>query len=140
MSNTEALVREYMECFNSRDWDRYRGMLHPEYSYTGGDGDQVKGGPDVGLGVAQMFANAMSDAKIDVKKIYVAGDTALVEFIGSGTHDGDFQGIAPTGKKVTLPVCDVVDVRDGKIIAEREYMDMMHMMQQLGVVPAAATA
>lgn len=140
MSNTEALAREYMECFNSRNWDRYRELLHAEYSYTGGDGNQMKGGPEVGIGVAQMFANAMSDAKISVTKVYAAGDTALVEFIGSGTHDGDFQGIAPTGRKLTMPVCDVIEFRDGKIYAEREYMDMMHMMQQLGVVPAAATA
>jgi hypothetical protein len=31
-------------------------------------------------------------------------------------------------------------VKDGKIHAEREYMDMMSMMQQLGVAEAAATA
>jgi len=37
-------------------------------------------------------------------------------------------------------VCDVIEVRDGKIYAERGYMDMMHMMQQLGVAPVPATA
>ena len=140
MSNPEALARQYLETFNNRDWDGMRALLHPEYTYTGGDGSQMTGGPDVGVAVAQMFSGAMSDAKITIQKVHVAGDTAAVEFTGSGTHDGDFQGIAPTGRKVTMPVVTIVDVRDGKIIAEREYMDMMHMMQQLGVVPAAATA
>jgi steroid delta-isomerase-like uncharacterized protein len=137
--STEAIVREYMECFNSRSWDRYREMLHPEYSYTGGDGQKMNG-PEAGMAVAQMFAGAMSDAKISVKSVHVAGDTAAVEFIGSGTHDGDFAGIAPSGRKVTMPVCMVVDIRDGKISAEREYMDMMHLMQQIGAVPAPASA
>ena len=45
-------------------------------------------------------------------------------------------GVAPTGRKVTVPICDVIDVRDGKVFAEREYFDM----QQLGVAPAAASA
>ena len=49
-------------------------------------------------------------------------------------------GIAPTGRQITIPVCNVMEVRDGKLYAEREYMDMLHMMQQLGVVPAPATA
>jgi ketosteroid isomerase-like protein len=33
-------------------------------------------------------------------------------------------------------VCDVIEVRDGKVYREREYYDQMTMMQQLGVVPA----
>ena len=39
-----------------------------------------------------------------------------------------------------MPVVMIVDIRDGKIHAEREYMDMMHMMQQIGAVPAPASA
>ena len=140
MSDPATIAREYLESFNSRDWDRMRGCVHADATYTGGDGNRMTGGPDALIAVAQMFAGAMSDAKIAIQKIHVAGDTAAVEFIGSGTHDGDFQGIPPTGRKVTMPVVTVLDMRDGKIIAEREYMDMMHLMQQLGVVPAAATA
>jgi steroid delta-isomerase-like uncharacterized protein len=128
-----------MDCFNSRNWNRMKDLLHPQYSYTGGDG-QRQDGPEAGLAVAQMFAAAMSDAKVSIQKVHTSGDTAVVEFIGSGTHDGDFMGIAPSGRKVTMPVCMVVEVRDGKICAEREYMDMMHMMQQIGAVAAAATA
>ncbi|MBI4571514.1 MAG: ester cyclase, partial [Chloroflexi bacterium] len=48
--------------------------------------------------------------------------------------------IPATGRKVEMPVCTVLDIRDGKITAEREYMDMAHMMQQLGVMPEPATA
>jgi steroid delta-isomerase-like uncharacterized protein len=139
MASTEATAREYLDAFNRRDWDSMRKLFLPEYTYTGGDGE-VQKGPEAGLAVAQMFAAAMSDAKISIQTVHTSGDTAVVEFIGSGTHDGDFQGIAPSGRKVTMPVCMVVEVRDGKIRCEREYMDMMHMMQQIGVTPAAATA
>jgi predicted ester cyclase len=87
-----------------------------------------------------MFATAFPDGKINVQQIHVCGTTALVEFIGTGTHQGDLMGIAPTGKKISIPVCDILDIKDGKIVAEREYMDMAHIMQQLGVMPAPATA
>ncbi len=139
MSDPATIAREYLEAWNRRDWETFRSVLHPEYSYTGGDG-QTQKGPEAGLAIGQMFANAFTDGKIELRKISVAGDIAVVEFIARGTHDGDLMGIAPTGRQMELPVCTVLELRDGKIHTEREYMDMLHMMQQLGVAPAPATA
>lgn len=138
MSDTTTIVREFFDAFNRRDFDRARELMHPEYSYTGGDGRR-QDGPEAGIAVAQMFHTAMSDAKIDIKRIHAAGDVVITEFTGSGTHDGDFMGNAPTGRKVTMPVCNVMEIRDGKIYAEREYMDMLHLTQQLGIAPVPAT-
>ncbi|MDP2674101.1 MAG: ester cyclase [Dehalococcoidia bacterium] len=139
MSDAASIAREYNDAWNRRDWARYRELLHPEYTYTGGDG-QTQKGQDVGLAVGQMFATAFPDGRIDVQSIHAAGNVAIVEFIGRGSHTGDLMGIAPTGRQMTMPVCDILEIRDGKIYAEREYMDMLHMMQQLGVAPAPATA
>jgi steroid delta-isomerase-like uncharacterized protein len=139
MSDVASIAREYSDAWNRRDWARWRELFHPQYTYTGGDG-QVQKGPEAGMAVGQMFATAFPDGKIDVQKITVTGDTAIVEFTGRGTHTGDLMGIAPTGRQISIPVCDILEIRDGKIMAEREYMDMMHVMQQLGVAPAPATA
>jgi predicted ester cyclase len=99
----------------------------------------VQRGPEAGIAVGQMFANAFPDGRIEVRNIHTAGDTAIVEFTGSGTHTGDLMGIAPTRRQISVPVCDVITTRGGKIVSEREYMDTAHMMRQLGVMPAAAT-
>ena len=139
MSDAASIAREYNDTWNRRDWARWRELVHPEYTYTGGDG-QVRKGPEAGLAISQMFANAFPDGKIDIQKITATGDTAIVEFVGRGTHTGDLMGIAPTGRQVSIPVCEVYELRDGKIIAERQYMDMLVMMQQLGVAPVPATA
>jgi steroid delta-isomerase-like uncharacterized protein len=139
MSDAASIAREYSDAWNRRDWARYREIMHPEYTYTGGDG-QAQKGQDVGLAVGQMFATAFPDGRIDVQSIHAAGNVAIVEAIGRGTHKGDLMGIAPTGRQISMPVCDILEIRDGKICAEREYMDMMHLMQQLGVAPAPATA
>ena len=139
MSDPASIAREYLESFNRRDWDRIRDLFAPGYSYTGGDGEKQQG-PEAGLAIVQMWAGAFPDARINIRNIHVAGDVAIVEFQASGTQDGELMGIAATGRKISMPVCTVLDIKDGKIIAEREYMDMAHMMQQLGVMPAAATA
>ena len=140
MSDAASIARNYLDAWNRRDWARYRDVLHPEYTFTGGDG-QTQKGQDAGLAIGQMFATAFPDGKIDVQKITTAGDSfAVAEFVGRGTHTGDLMGIAPTGRQISIPVCEVYELRDGKIHAERQYMDMLVMMQQLGVAPAPATA
>ncbi len=139
MPDAAVIAREYLECFNRRDFDRIRQLFDSGYSYTGGDG-QRQDGPQAGIDVVQMYASAFPDAKLEIRQVHTADDTAVVEFIARGTHQGDLMGIAPTGRKVEMPVCTVLDIRNGKITAEREYMDMAHMMQQLGVAPAPATA
>jgi len=139
MSDAASIAREYLEGWNRRDWARWHELLHPEYTYTGGDG-QVQKGPEAGLAIGQMFATAYPDGKIEVRHIHTVGDVAVTEFVARGTHQGDLMGIAPTGRQITMPVCTIIEVRDGKIYAEREYMDMLTMMQQLGVAPVPATA
>ena len=138
MSDAASIAREYLECFNSRDWTKMRGLLHPDSTYVGGDG-QVAGG-EAGVEIGQAFAEALPDGKLDIKHQHAAGNTVVTEFVGTGTHDGDLMGIPPSGRRVTIPVCNIIEVKDGKIISEREYMDMLHVMQQIGAAPAPATA
>jgi len=139
MGSPADIAREYLEAWNRRDWKAFREVLDDQYTYTGGDG-QLKRGPEAGMAVGQMFANAFPTGRIDLRQLHTAGDTAIVEFTGSGTHTGDLMGIAPTRHQMSMNVCTVLTVRGGKIVSEREYMDMAHMMRQLGVTPAAITA
>ena len=140
MSPTD-IVREYTECWNRRDWERARSLMHPQYTYTGADGQEQRG-PDAGLAVGQMFASAFPDGHIDIRTLRNDGDFVTVEFTGTGTHKGELMGVAPTNKKVSMSVCEVVELRDGKIYRVREYYDTMHVMTQLGVaqMPAAVRA
>jgi steroid delta-isomerase-like uncharacterized protein len=139
MADLTSTARAYHEAWNARDWAKYREFMHPEYSYTGGDGRRMDG-PDAGVAVGQMFATAFPDGRINVKHVHDAGNTVVVEFLGTGTHNGDFAGVPPSGRSVSIPVCDVLEFRDGKIIEEREFIDMMTLMQQVGAVPEGATA
>ena len=140
MANAESVAREAIDAINSNDMTRYRELIHPEYSYTGGDG-QTQRGQDAAIAIVQMYRTAFpDDMTLDVQHVHSAGDTAIVEFIGKGTHRGELAGIAPTGRRMELPVVTVLEIRDGKIHTEREYFDSGYMMQQLGVTPAAATA
>jgi len=140
MANAESIARELVDAVNRDDMAAFKALLHPEYSYRGPDG-QIERGQDAGVAVVQMYRSAFpDDLKMEIKNIYAAGDTAVVEFVGGGTHRGELAGVAPTGRSVAMPVVTILEMRDGKVHTEREYFDSGYMMQQLGVVPAAATA
>jgi steroid delta-isomerase-like uncharacterized protein len=140
MANAESIAREMIDAINRNDMAAYKALLHPEYSYRGPDGD-VQRGPDAGVAIVQIYRTAFpDDMALDLKKIHSAGDTAILEFIGKGTHKGDLAGIAPTGRRIEIPIITVLEMRDGKIHTEREYFDNAHLLQQLGLMPAATTA
>ena len=138
MTNAD-IAREYVECVNRRDFDRIRQLFDSGYSYTGGDGKR-QDGPQAGIDFVQMYLSAFPDAKSEIRQVHTAGDTAVVEFIARGTHQAELMGIPATGRRIEMPICTIIQVRDGKIYAEHEYFDMLHMMQQLGVAPVPATA
>ena len=54
---------------------------------------------------------------------------------GRGTHQGEFQGIAPTGRQVTVPGFVFYRLSSGKITEFRGLFDGLAMMQQLGAIP-----
>lgn len=136
MSKASDIHRELLGAWNRRDFSAYRDLLHPEYTYTGGDGKELKGGPALGEHIGRMYAEAFPDGKLEITKVYAQGDTAIAEFVARGTHGGELMGIAPSGRSLDLPICNVIELRDGKVYREREYMDMMHMMVQIGAVKA----
>lgn len=69
----------------------------------------------------------------------MAGETGVTtEFRGRGTHTGPLVGpmgeIPPTRRQVDIPFCDVVQIKDGKIVSIHLYYDVATMMGQLGLV------
>jgi steroid delta-isomerase-like uncharacterized protein len=133
MANVSDIHRQVVDAWNRRDWNEYRNLLHSDYTYTGPDGQEHQG-PDAGLKVAQMYATAFPDGKLEVKDLIDSGTRAAVELVARGTHKGDLRGIAPTNKSVELRMANIVELREGKIYREREYFDMLSMMVQLGAV------
>jgi predicted ester cyclase len=76
----------------------------------------------------------MSDAHISVDCAVSSGSTVVLECTGTGTHDGAFAGAGPTGKRVKIPVCIVLEFKESKVFAEREYLDVAAMLRQMGLL------
>ena len=88
-------------------------------------------------GVKQLFSSlhaAFSDFHIDVEDMIAEGDKVVARVTGSGTHQGEFVGIAPTRNRVEFSAIDIARFTGGKIVEHWSNSDRLGMMRQLGVM------
>lgn len=136
---SEEIAREYFEAWNRRDFDRIEALVADDAEVVDFDGT-VSHGPSGARSNAEMYATAFPDGRIDIKRIVAAGEFAVAELVGTGTNDGPFGDVPATHREVRLPFCDVLTVRDGKIVRDRGYADTATMLRQLGLMPELAHA
>ncbi len=100
--------------------------------------DVMKGRNAIRTFYSDLFAG-FPDFWLEIPKRYYAGDAIIVEGTFGGTHTGPWLGIAPTGRKVSVPLCAVFTFTDDdRIKAEIAYYDRLTILEQLGVSPASA--
>jgi steroid delta-isomerase-like uncharacterized protein len=139
MPNVAELHRAVYEAINARDLERLREIYHADCVYVTGDGVEQRG-VDAVLAAVTTFTGAFPDLAIEIRRQHAAGDdVSIVEYTFAGTHRGELEGIAATGKAIEVVSCSVVEVRDGRIVVERDYYDTLALMTQLGVADANST-
>ena len=78
---------------------------------------------------------AFPDLQFNVEDMIGEGDEVVTRVTMSGTHKGDFQGLAPTGKKVRVEGINISRISGGKIVESWVRRDQIALMQQLGALP-----
>jgi steroid delta-isomerase-like uncharacterized protein len=93
-------------------------------------------------GFYQAIAAAVPDLHIEVKTEYDVPGCSIREVVISGTHAGDFFGVAPLGNlvRVEMAAFYTFDAESGKLIAERIYYDQAGLLQQMQRQQSAAVA
>jgi steroid delta-isomerase-like uncharacterized protein len=83
-----------------------------------------------------MYLAAFPDVHWTIEEQIAEGDKVVTRFTWHGTHLGDFIGIPPTGRQVTVSGVVIDTLNGGKLVDSRMLMDALTLMQQLGVIPA----
>jgi len=79
---------------------------------------------------------AFPDFRCSVDEVVAEGNKVVVSWLLTGTHRGDFWGIAPTGKKISFSGTSIFRIRDAMIADEFMQWDALGYLQQHGLVPA----
>ena len=75
-----------------------------------------------------------------VEEMIAEGDQVAERWTGRGTHQGEFQGIPPTGRQVAVPGFVLYRVSSGKITEFHGLFDGLGMLHQLGAMPTSQQA
>jgi steroid delta-isomerase-like uncharacterized protein len=122
---------------NANDYSKVEELLAPGYrAHFPGAPEAID--RDGHRGMVELFAAAFPDWEEQIQDVIAEGDRVVLRVTAGGTHEGAFQGIAPTGKQVTITGMGIVRIEDGQIAESWWEFDAIGLMQQLGAIPAAA--
>jgi len=83
-----------------------------------------------------IFFTAFPDGHFIIEDVIAEGDTVTSRLTFRGTHKGNFAGVAPTGKQVNVTEIAILRIANGKAVEQWTVLDMLGLMQQLGVLSA----
>jgi predicted ester cyclase len=128
MTTPEQLVRSVQDVVNTGDLDRIPQLVHPDFvSHHAGIAGQ-----DAFAGYIAMFRDAFPDLTGEVEGVITEGDRVAWRVRGTGTHEGEFMGIAPTGRQITYTGMDQGRLApDGRVAEHWGGLDLFGLMSQL---------
>ena len=85
--------------------------------------------------VIEQFRRAFSDFSTNIETMIAEGDKVAVRWTATGTHTGQFAGVPPSGKAVTMIGVEHLRFADGKIEEVWINFDMAGLLMQLGAMP-----
>src|SRR5262245_58839797 len=114
IEENKVLIRRFNEeAFNGRDIKARDRFLGPGFAINGHvvDPDRSR------RNVAELFA-AFPDFQRSMDDIIAEGDKVVARYTARGTHLGEFLGVQPTGKSVTVRWVTIYRIADGKVAEE----------------------
>jgi predicted ester cyclase len=89
---------------------------------------------DDNVAAVRGFRAAFSNFGLEVNDIFGAGEKVVTRFTIRGIHEGEFMGIAPTGRRVEFDGIAIDVMRDGQRVAGWAQLDRLGLLTQLGVI------
>ncbi len=109
-------------------------VWHPEPPGGAAHGDDAEGARQSMLRIR----NAFPDSRWQVEDQVAEGDKVMTRSTFAGTHQGDFLGFPPTGRKVTIQIVVISRLENGKLVEHWALPDFFGLSRQLAPQGAPA--
>jgi steroid delta-isomerase-like uncharacterized protein len=131
------VIKTYVETWSTGDVETCIALFAPDGTYS----DPTTPEPTVARSLKEHWAGFFAgfpDWKFETVGLDAISDNVWVwRWIARGTHTGSFRGISPTGRRLTQPGCEFIEIRDGRIRSVVGYFDRLTIMNQLGLAPSS---
>ena len=133
--NKSIVRRLYEEVWNERKLDVVDELISPSHALHDPNVSGSQIGPDAYQRHVARITTAFSDLHFTIEDIICEKDKLVVYWIVSGTHKGEYEGIPPTDKKISVEGITINHFANGKILDSYVSWDALGLMRQLGHVP-----
>jgi predicted ester cyclase len=127
----KAIFRRYAEEVGNQHNFEIVDEIFERYIAHQPDGSTLQRGPQDVKRFTREFHSAFSDFHISIEDQIAEGDKMVSRFTIRGTHQGDFRGMAPTGKEIEIK--GVTTFRfspEGKVVETWDSYDQLSLMRQ----------
>jgi len=129
LEENKAKVCKVIEAINEQNLDFLDSLTAPDYfDHT----HQLN--PEGVKQFMNMIFKAFPDWHETIEDIIAEGDKVWVRARATGTHTGEYRGLAPTGKKITGMGVNIYRIVNGKFVEGWAVEDWMDFLKQLGVI------
>ncbi len=130
----KAIVRKgFEEGLNKRNDAVFDELLAP--TYVNHNLPAPVPGPEGFKQVLGMFTSAFPDIHITLEDVIAEGDRVVTRGYFTGTHRGAFMNVPASGRSVKVSYIDIWRIADGLAVENWVQMDLLGLMQQIGVGP-----
>jgi predicted ester cyclase len=131
IQENKALVRRYLiDVTATGNMDLPQEIFAPDFVAHLPNGDLP--GLEPLRAYLTAFRAVFPDARYAIEEEIVEGENVAARWRWEGTHDGPFQEIAPTGKRVSQTGTTLFRVSGSKIVEAWPQADFLGLMQQIG--------
>jgi len=81
-----------------------------------------------------------TEIRFTIQDVIAEGDKVMDHWTATMTHHGEFMGILPSGKQVTITGIDISRIADGRMVELWHREDTLGLLQQLGAIPTPEQA
>jgi len=128
-----GVVIRFFEEYNKGNIEIFNELCAPDYFFYSPSNNPKPMSREEQIDVEKIARKAFPDLHLSIDELYAVGDSAIVRGIGTGTHQGEFQGIRATGNAIAYGNIIIMRLKDGKIVETRVEADVLGLMQQLGM-------
>jgi steroid delta-isomerase-like uncharacterized protein len=135
-------LRAAHESWNKRDFAGVISNVAEDLTYTDHGRNITLNSREKFREWTEGWAKAFSDGHLTDPQYINAGDIVVAQFTAEGTNDGPLGSMKPTGRKISLPFCEIFHFdKQGRIVSGGCYYDQYTLLTQLGhIQPLAAAA
>jgi steroid delta-isomerase-like uncharacterized protein len=138
--NKQLVRREFEEILNEGNEAVVDELIAEDYVLYSPTAPEPWHGPNGLRRSLAPFRAAFPDLRVRIEDQIAEDDKVATRWTFTGRHDGEFFGIPPTGKHVTVTGISIERVADGRIVEDRMELDALGLMRQLGAIPAETAA